>query len=203
MRHLSKAEELSACQEADVFDPGAHVYSVRSAGGTTIGGERYGGRNYRVDLTAGAVTCTCRTPELLHVPCSHVITACRAGGVDHKSPEYMTPLYSKAVTLRIWESRFEPYLDPSQWPEYKGPVFVLDNALKKTEKGRRKNKRLKNDMDDAVYATGDFDQPAIQNRCSVRHELGHRKERHMEVGNKKNKKARKGGKLKTKAKVYT
>jgi hypothetical protein len=33
-------------------------------GGTSIGGERYGGRNYRVDLDK--VECSCNVPQIMH-----------------------------------------------------------------------------------------------------------------------------------------
>jgi hypothetical protein len=36
----------------------------------------------------------------------------------------MSPLFSREHTIKIWESSFEPYLDPSQWPEYDGPEYV-------------------------------------------------------------------------------
>src|SRR6185369_498073 len=64
-----------------------------------------------------SVTCTCCVPQLLHVPCSHMIAACRIRGVSHLSPAYMSLLYSKNTILKTWESRFEPILDPAHWPD--------------------------------------------------------------------------------------
>jgi hypothetical protein len=45
-------------------------------------------------------------------------------------------------TLKVWESSFKPYLDPTQWPEYYGLDYVPDPDLLKTKKGRRKKKWL-------------------------------------------------------------
>ena len=63
-------------QLAAPYGPERMIYGVRGAGGTNIGGESHGGRHYKVDLRSG--DCTCMTPQLLHLPCSHLITACRA-----------------------------------------------------------------------------------------------------------------------------
>jgi hypothetical protein len=38
----------------------------------------------------------------------------------------------------VWQSSFEPYVDPTQWPEYYGLDYVPDPDLLKTKKGRRK-----------------------------------------------------------------
>jgi hypothetical protein len=40
------------------------------------------------------VSCTCMTPTLLHLLCSHVITACRKHHVLHEGSNYMSPYYS-------------------------------------------------------------------------------------------------------------
>jgi hypothetical protein len=41
-------------------------------------------------------------------------------------------------TLKVWESSFETYLDPTQWPEYLGLDYVSDPDLLRTKKGGRK-----------------------------------------------------------------
>ena len=55
-KHLTSQGEISATQEAQLFDPRSYVYSVRSAFRTCVGGEGSGSRIYRVDLTT--VQCT-------------------------------------------------------------------------------------------------------------------------------------------------
>jgi hypothetical protein len=57
------------------------------------------------------------TPTLLHLPCSHVIIACRMRHVLHEGSNYMSLYYSLSAELKILEPRFEPLLDPSQWLE--------------------------------------------------------------------------------------
>jgi hypothetical protein len=188
-KYLDDQEKLAADQQAEAFGPHRMVYSVKAAGGTNRGGERHGGRKYKVDLRTAE--CTCNIPQLLHVPCSHMITACTERGVDFTAERYMSPYYLKENTVRVWSCSFEPYLDPSCWPEYTGPDYVPDRALMREKKGRRKTKRLKGDMDmikgygDDPYGTGDFDQPKSTVRCSKCHQEGHRAEWHKKRKGKK------------------
>jgi len=147
-----------------------------------LGGEHYGGRNYRVDLEK--VECSCNVPQIMHAPCSHMIMACRAIGFDHKSPPFLSLLYLRANTLFVWQKPFKPYLDPSQWSPYHGCDFEPDPELRKIGKGRRRKKMMKGDMDamkgydDDKYGEGDFNETHGRNRCSVCYQLGHKASRH-------------------------
>jgi hypothetical protein len=107
----------------------------------------------------------------------------------------MSPYYSMSTGLKTWEPRFEPLLDPSQWPEYDGMDYVPDVTLRKIWKGRRK-KRFRNEMDDMekgyendMYGSGDFGQIKNKVCCSVCHSEGHTMNRHKE-GSKRNPRAR-------------
>jgi hypothetical protein len=104
----------------------------------------------------------------------------------------MSPYYSLSAELKTWEPRFEPLLDPSQWPEYDGMYYVPDVIMRKIRKGRHKKKRFRNKMDDMekcyindMYDSGDFDQIKNKVRCSVCHIEGHTMNRHKE-GSKRN-----------------
>ena len=153
---------IASNQVGEAFGPSRLVYNIRSVRGMNSGGEKYGGRNYRVDLEKAE--CSCNIPQLLHVPCSHVITACRCRGLDHESKKLMSPFYLMSKTLKVWESSFEPYLDPTQWPEYYGLDYVPDPDLLMTKKGTRKKKWLRGVMDasngyaEDMYGFGDFDE---------------------------------------------
>jgi hypothetical protein len=59
-------------------------------------------------------------------------------GLDHENDKFMYPFYLISHTLKVWDSSFEPYLDPTQWPAYYGLDYVLDPNLLRTKKGRRK-----------------------------------------------------------------
>ena len=49
-RTIEGAEELAKQHTAEPYGPRRHIFSVRGKGDTSLGDERYGGRNYRVDL---------------------------------------------------------------------------------------------------------------------------------------------------------
>jgi hypothetical protein len=63
----------SVNQHAEAYGPDRMIYSIRGSSTTNVGGESHGGQHYRVDLRAG--TCTCNGPQLLHLPCSHLMTS--------------------------------------------------------------------------------------------------------------------------------
>ncbi|WVZ51010.1 hypothetical protein U9M48_002202 [Paspalum notatum var. saurae] len=160
--HLRNEEKLSVMQIGDAYGPDRNLYCVRTAHGSGPGGERFGGRNYKVQIEEGI--CQCNFPQLYHAPCSHLITACQDRGLNHKSSKYMSPYYDKENTLKIWEPMFQPYLDPSQWPPYDGHDYCPDPDLLRVKVGRRKKKRLRGDMDKCngwgkdKYGTGDFNE---------------------------------------------
>ena len=44
--HLKEAEELAKQHTVEPYGPRHHIFSVQGKGGTSLGDERYGGRNY-------------------------------------------------------------------------------------------------------------------------------------------------------------
>jgi hypothetical protein len=183
--YLKEAEELAKQQVAEAYGRDMLVFYVRARGGTNLGSERFGGRTYRVDLDK--VECSCNVPQIMHAPCSHMITFCWLRGFDHTVAPYMSPLYFRANTLKVWEKSFEPYLDESQWPPYYGEDYASYPDLKKVGKGRRKKKRLKGDMDNMkgygadMYGGGDFDKERAQNLCSICKNPGHNARFHRQA----------------------
>jgi hypothetical protein len=72
--HL-KQGKISNNEVVVLFDPVKLVYEVKSSSWTNAGGEVSGRHIFRVEID-NFVSCTCMTPTLLHLPCSHVIIAC-------------------------------------------------------------------------------------------------------------------------------
>jgi hypothetical protein len=99
------------------------------------------------------VSCTCMTLMLLHLLYSHVITAYRMQRVLHEGSNYMSLYYSLSAEEKTWEPRFEPLLDPSQWPLYRRLNYVLVVAKRKMWKGRQNKKRFCNEMGDMEKVT--------------------------------------------------
>ena len=71
---------IASNQVGEASRPSRLVYNIRSTGGINPGGEKYGGRNYWLNLEKAK--CSYNIPQLLHVPCSHVITSWK---LDHES----------------------------------------------------------------------------------------------------------------------
>ncbi|XP_071678363.1 uncharacterized protein [Lolium perenne] len=120
-------------QTATCYDNVEWIYQVNEPGGTTQGGVQHGGRAFRVSLKT--CECTCRRPSLLHLACSHLLTAARTRRVDYNNPLTVRESeFSIEATKRTWAPRFSPYLDQSQWPEYHG--VQRRNAKLKAERDR-------------------------------------------------------------------
>jgi hypothetical protein len=92
-KHLLKYGEISNNEVVVLFDPSKLVYEVSSSSRTNIGGEISGGHIFRVEI-GNVMSCTCMTPMLLHLPCSHVITAYHIRCVIHEGSNYMSLYYS-------------------------------------------------------------------------------------------------------------
>jgi hypothetical protein len=113
-----------------LFDPARLVFEVKSSSRTNVGGEILGGRIFRVEI-GDVVSCTYMTTTLLHLPYSHVITACRMRHVLHEGSNQISQYYSLSAEEKTWMTRFESLLDPSQWPVYGGQDYVPDVAMRK------------------------------------------------------------------------
>jgi hypothetical protein len=111
-KHLLEQCEISTNEVVVLFDPVRLVYEVKSSSRTNVSGEISGGRIFRVEI-GDVVSCTCMTPTLLHLPCSHVITVCRMRHVLHEGSNQMSLYYSLSAEEKTWMARFEHLLDPS------------------------------------------------------------------------------------------
>jgi hypothetical protein len=95
-KQLHEKAKIYGNDVAALFDPTKLVYKVKSSNRTNIDGEISGGCIYRVKI-GDVVSCTCMTPTLLHIPCSHIITACRMRCMLNKGSNYMSPYYLLTV----------------------------------------------------------------------------------------------------------
>jgi hypothetical protein len=118
-KHLLEQCEISTNEVVVLFDPARLVYEVKSSSRTNVGGEILGDRIFRVEI-GDVVSCTSMAPTLLHLPCSHVIAACHMQHMLDEGSNQMSLYYSLSAEEKTWTTRFEPLLDPSQWPVYGG-----------------------------------------------------------------------------------
>ena len=66
------------------FDMDTSTYEVMEGGGTIEGGDHRGARKFKVVISQN--TCNCGVPQRMHIPCAHMVTACRHHGVDFEGP---------------------------------------------------------------------------------------------------------------------
>jgi hypothetical protein len=59
-KHLELSKTIACNQVGEAYGPSRLVYNIRLAGGTNPGGEKYDGRNYRVDLDKAECSCNIR-----------------------------------------------------------------------------------------------------------------------------------------------
>ncbi|XP_066162283.1 uncharacterized protein [Oryza sativa Japonica Group] len=176
-----KVQESKANKHtARCFDKQKKTYEVTERGGITRGGVRFGARAFKVEGEGNS--CSCQRPLLYHMPCSHLIHVYLIHAIDKESPNRMPYQFSSRAVVNTWASRFEPYLDPTQWPSYDGEEFVADPNLKIKTRGKRRSKRFKNEMDSGLGGYGrkppscvQLDAAPVQNRCSLCHQEGHKK----------------------------
>ena len=96
---MIQAQELAKQHTVEPYGLCDHIFSVRGKGGISLDSERYGGRNYRVDLEK--VEWSCNVPQIMHAPCSHMIMACRVCGYNYEDLPYMSHLYLRSNTVSI------------------------------------------------------------------------------------------------------
>ncbi|WVZ95908.1 hypothetical protein U9M48_041614 [Paspalum notatum var. saurae] len=90
----------------------------------------------------GTIHCSCMKPALLHLPCSHVLAACRELSVDPTN--FVSTFYTKGAIASTWNQELFRYgmvraytaPNPLKW-------YIPDPSLKKL-KGRRQTRRIRN-----------------------------------------------------------
>ncbi|WVZ90564.1 hypothetical protein U9M48_036855 [Paspalum notatum var. saurae] len=87
----------------------------------------------------GTAYCSCMKPTLLHLPCSHVLAACRDLSVDPTN--FVSTFYTKGAIAATWNQELFGY----------GMVraYTAPNEREMRLKGRRRTRRIRNGMDEA------------------------------------------------------
>lgn len=154
-------------QTATCFDRATNTYEVLEAGGTNTGGEDRQARKHKVVINDN--TCTCQKPTLLHIACSHMHTACRSRRVDPLLPPKTAIEFRIRHLMNTWQGRFEPFGDEDEWPVYEGPQYLADTALLWKNKGPRRRRRFRMDMDRASKGKSRYLQgPSLSYLCRGR-----------------------------------
>jgi hypothetical protein len=122
---------------ATCFDIQARKYEVLKGRGTTSGGEHHGVKWFTVNLSEN--TCTCGVPQLIHVPCLHIIVVCNRLGQNVYVPPFMATYNTLEALVRTWSPHFVPFLDEEQWEPYDGSRYVADKAMMWKKRGPRRH----------------------------------------------------------------
>jgi hypothetical protein len=75
---------------ATFFDIQAQKYEALEGRGTTSSGEQRGAKRFMVNLSEN--TCTCGVPQLIHVPCPHIILVWDLLGQNFYVPPLWPPI---------------------------------------------------------------------------------------------------------------
>jgi len=78
--------------------------------------------------------CDCGENQTKHLPCSHVMAACKSVNVD--SMNYVLILFTLQHILLVYDNSFCLLPHESMWQEYEGDQWDLDPKRKRTAKGR-------------------------------------------------------------------
>ena len=109
--------------------------------------------------------CTCNKPKLEHIPCSHVLAACKElGGND--GGHYVSWFYTTEALRNTWRPKMHSYAVGSSHKTIEGPNWAPYPATKRTEPGRRRSHRIHGDMDEADATHG-------LRKCKICKQPGH------------------------------
>ena len=93
--------------------------------------------------------CTCNKPKLLHLPCSHVLAACRQLRLNAIS--FVSPYYMKEAVINTWTGEMMGFrsmgnfntVTPGERVYIPAPELLRDGV------GRRQCRHIRNDMDES------------------------------------------------------
>lgn len=117
-------------------------------------------------LRDDSCSCSCMKPSLLHRPCSHVIAAC---SVINLSPTiYVSQFFFKEIVVTTWNAEIYGFHLIGTFTKDPGPNYLRgpDTTRLKQKRGRRKTRRLRNDMDESEVGR-------VEIVCTKCNEIGH------------------------------
>ena len=95
----------------------------------------------------GGVYCSCMKPNLLHLPCSHVIAACGECGLQPRV--FVSSYFSKESALNTWWQEIHGVGILGPFTEENNPKMYEPDPATKKGPGRRQHRRIRNAMDES------------------------------------------------------
>ncbi|KAH1238920.1 hypothetical protein GmHk_08G023494 [Glycine max] len=109
--------------------------------------------------------CDCGEFQAKHLPCSHVMAACKSVNVDPMT--YVPMIFTLQHILHIYDNSFSLLPQESMWQEYEGDQWGPDPRIKRIAKGRPVSTRIPTEMDE------DENERASRKKCGLYRQHGH------------------------------
>ena len=93
----------------------------------------------------GIVFCRCKKPQLLHLPCSHVIAACSESGLE--PGVFVSEYYRKETVVHTWGHEIYVIGSLGSFTTQNIPPMYIPNPDARRGVGRRQTLRIRNGMD--------------------------------------------------------
>jgi len=114
--------------------------------------------------------CSCNKPRLLHLPCSHVLAVCSQLKIDPLT--FVSFYYSKEAVLSTWTGEMTGFRVVGNFNKVNTAEreYVPNQTLMRVSRGRRKCRRIRNDMDESEAG-------GCTRLCLLYNEYGHREKK--------------------------
>ncbi|RYR25425.1 uncharacterized protein [Arachis hypogaea] len=89
--------------------------------------------------------CDCGYFQVERLPCRHIIACCANQRLDWQV--YVSDVYKMSEIQKVYRVEFVPLDDTETWPDYLGPMMVMNPALRRKSKGRPKSTCYLKEMD--------------------------------------------------------
>jgi len=89
--------------------------------------------------------CNCENFQKVHLPCAHVIIACKHAHQDFIM--YISPHYRLDVIMKVYDNLFGELRHEEYWSPYQGPQVWPYLATERNERGHPNSGRIRIEMD--------------------------------------------------------
>ena len=90
--------------------------------------------------------CDCWKPQKLHMPCAHVIVACKHINIDYL--QYVSPVYTLDYMSSVYKVPLVGMCHHDYVPLYEGSQLCVNLAMRRNKKGRPKFTRIRTNMNE-------------------------------------------------------
>ena len=110
-------------------------------------------------------TCDYGKPQKLHMPCAHVIAACKHNNIDYL--QYVSPVYTLNYVSSVYKVSLACMHHHDYWPPYERSQLCVNTTMRRNKKGWPKSTRIQTNIDERERGQS--------KRCSICRLVGHSK----------------------------